>query len=126
MLSSSKEEIAMSKSCRWGLLRKYYAHSHAGIPAHDLRDHLIDTATEAHIAAPRNVPDGDPVASSKMLPLPHRSGPVLPAAEAAVNDDRSRVAIVCGCGASLLNDSTARSRAIARRHAFNRRCRVRS
>jgi hypothetical protein len=53
MLSSSKEEIAMSKSCRWGLLRKYYAHSHAGIPAHDLRDHLIDTATEAERHAKR-------------------------------------------------------------------------
>ena len=27
-------------------MRKYYAHSHAGIPAHELRDHLIDTASE--------------------------------------------------------------------------------
>ena len=27
--------------------RKYYAHSYNGVPAHELRDHLIDTASKA-------------------------------------------------------------------------------
>jgi len=76
-----------------------------------------DNQDRNHIAAPRNVPDRGPVASSKMFPLPHQSGPVLPAA-AAGN--------FLGRDASLLNDSTTRLRAIARRHAFNRRCSVRS
>jgi hypothetical protein len=44
-----------------------------------------------------------------MFPLPHQSGPVLPAAAAA---------IFLGRDASLLNDSTTKLRAIARRRAF--------
>jgi hypothetical protein len=85
-----------------------------------------DDLTDPHIAAPKNVPDRDAVASSKMLPLPHQSGAVLPAAVAAAKDGRSRAAIFLGRDLSLLNDSTTRLRAIARRQAFNRRCSVRS